>query len=144
MKNLKIALIAAAFSSSAFADISDVDMRVTTVEQGFWVSISESGEPLQGANVVLSGAQSSYITPENGIVFVQSDPAGTRVGEVSATLSDGRVVTQRVMLQEATKAESTTRLSIERLTIEILHLCRIFNRTLCLRQSTARSHRSSR
>ncbi|PKF49476.1 hypothetical protein [Enterovibrio nigricans] len=105
MNNHKTLLIAAAFSFRALADstVSGVELHITSVQQGLWVVVSQSGEPVEGVDISLSGVLGSEITPANGTLFLRSDVASTRSSRVTATLMNGTTVTQRVILTKSDK-----------------------------------------
>ncbi|MDD1780063.1 hypothetical protein LRP49_02520 [Enterovibrio sp. ZSDZ35] len=100
MKNFMSTLIATVFCAPSFAVSveSNIELNITSVEQGFWVSVSQLGTPVEGVKLSLANEQGSYTTPENGVVFIPTDSVSTRSGRLSATFEDGTELSKRVML----------------------------------------------
>lgn len=100
MKKIMIALSLAAMSSVAAAGTTNerADMRVVPAGQGAWVKVLQNGEPVQGATVTLSGASKTYVTSENGIVFVMAGHPSTQTGVFTAKLVEGLEIQKHVVI----------------------------------------------
>ncbi|WP_028024000.1 hypothetical protein [Enterovibrio calviensis] len=100
MKKIIIAVGMMLASSTAFAGAmnSGVDMRVTTAGQGAWAQLMKNGEPVKGATITLSGELGTYVTPENGRVFVMTSAPQTRTGVFTAMLTDGQEIERSVVI----------------------------------------------
>lgn len=88
-----LTLATATFSGAALADFQhELTLDVSPQKGGAWVVVEKAGQPQAGATVSIQGdANQSYVTADNGRVFVHSNGESARSVTINATDGEGNM-----------------------------------------------------
>jgi len=95
-----IILSTATFSGAALADFQhDLTLDVSPQKGGAWVVVEKAGQPQAGATVSIQGDKNqSYVTADNGRVFIYTASESARSVTINATDDEGNTAsTQRLI-----------------------------------------------
>ncbi|OLQ72998.1 hypothetical protein BIT28_06275 [Photobacterium proteolyticum] len=93
-------LTTATFSGAALADFQhELTLDVSPQKGGAWVVVEKAGQPQAGATVTILGdTTQSYVTTDNGRIFVHSNVESARSLTFKATDDDGNSVSAQRLI----------------------------------------------
>lgn len=93
-------LTTATFSGAALADFQHgLTLDVSPQKGGAWVVVEKSGQPQAGALVSIAGDENStYVTADNGRVFIHSNSESARSVTINASDDNGNAASAKRLI----------------------------------------------